>query len=33
MWQPLHEAVMAQNIDGYTYWFYRQADFRDLRRV
>jgi peptide/nickel transport system substrate-binding protein len=33
MWQPLHEAVMAQNMDGYTYQFYRQADFRDLRRV
>jgi peptide/nickel transport system substrate-binding protein len=33
MWQPLHEAVMAPNIEGYTYWFYRQADFRDLRRV
>lgn len=33
MWQPLHEAVMAPNIEGYTYWFYRQADFRDLRRA
>ncbi|MBB3897898.1 ABC transporter substrate-binding protein [Roseococcus suduntuyensis] len=32
-WQPLHEAVMARNIEGYTYWFYRQADFRDLKRV
>ena len=33
IWQPLHEAVMARNIDGYTYWFYRQVDFRDLKRV
>ena len=33
VWQPLHEAVMARNIEGYTYWFYRQADFRDLKRV
>jgi peptide/nickel transport system substrate-binding protein len=32
-WQPLHEAVMARNVDGYTYWFYRQVDFRDLKRV
>ena len=33
MWQPNHDAVMATNIDGYTYQFYRQADFRDLKRV
>ncbi|MEJ0020057.1 MAG: ABC transporter substrate-binding protein [Acetobacteraceae bacterium] len=33
LWQPNHDAVMAANIDGYTYQFYRQADFRDLRRV
>ncbi len=33
MWQPLHEAVMAPSVDGYTYWFYRQVDFRDLTRV
>jgi peptide/nickel transport system substrate-binding protein len=33
LWQPNHDAVMASNIDGYTYQFYRQADFRDLRRV
>ncbi len=33
MWQPNHEAAMAANIDGYTYQFYRQADFRDLKRV
>jgi peptide/nickel transport system substrate-binding protein len=33
LWQPNHDAVMAKNIDGYTYQFYRQADFRDLKRV
>lgn len=33
LWQPNHEAVMARNVDNYTYWFYRQVDFRDLRRV
>jgi peptide/nickel transport system substrate-binding protein len=33
MWQPNHDAVMATNLDGYTYEFYRQADFRDLKRV
>ena len=33
LWQPNHDAVMAVNVDGYTYQFYRQADFRDLKRV
>lgn len=33
LWQPNHDAVMARNIEGYTYQFYRQADFRVLRRV
>ena len=33
LWQPNHDAVMAASIDGYTYQFYRQADFRDLRRT
>jgi peptide/nickel transport system substrate-binding protein len=33
LWQPNHDAVMAKNIDGYTYQFYRQADFRDLERT
>jgi peptide/nickel transport system substrate-binding protein len=33
MWQPNHDAVMAKSVDGYTYWFYRQIDFRDLTRV
>jgi peptide/nickel transport system substrate-binding protein len=32
LWQPSQDAVMASNIDGYTYWFHRQVDFRDLRR-
>ena len=33
LWQPNHDAVMASSIDGYTYQFYRQADFRDLKRT
>ncbi|MBS0517253.1 MAG: ABC transporter substrate-binding protein [Proteobacteria bacterium] len=33
LWQPNHDATMAKSVDGYTYQFYRQADFRDLRRV
>ena len=33
LYQPNHDAAMAKSIDGYTYQFYRQADFRDLKRV
>ena len=33
LWQPNQDAVMAKSIDGYTYQFYRQVDFRDLKRV
>ncbi len=33
LWQPNQDAVMAKSVDGYTYEFYRQADFRDLKRV
>jgi peptide/nickel transport system substrate-binding protein len=33
LWQPNQDAVMAKSIDGYTYEFYRQVDFRDLKRV
>jgi peptide/nickel transport system substrate-binding protein len=33
LWQPNHDAVMAKSVDGYTYWFYRQVDFRDLKRA
>jgi peptide/nickel transport system substrate-binding protein len=32
LWQPNQEAVMASNIDGFTYWFHRQTDYRDLYR-
>ena len=32
LWQPSQEAVMAKNIDGFTYWFHRQIDYRDLYR-
>ena len=33
LWQPNQDAVMGRSVDGYTYQFYRQADFRDLKRV
>jgi peptide/nickel transport system substrate-binding protein len=32
LWQANQDAVMAPNLDGYTYWFHRQLDFRDLSR-
>jgi peptide/nickel transport system substrate-binding protein len=32
LWQPNHEAVMNSKIEGYTYQYYRQIDFRDLYR-
>jgi peptide/nickel transport system substrate-binding protein len=32
LWQPNQDAVMSPAIDGYTYWFHRQVDFRDLSR-
>jgi len=32
LWQPNQEAVMAKSIAGYTYWYHRQIDFRELVR-
>ncbi len=32
LWQPSQDAVMATNIEGYTYQFHRQIDFRNLSR-
>jgi peptide/nickel transport system substrate-binding protein len=32
LWQQNQDAVMAPTIDGYTYWFHRQVDFRDMSR-
>jgi peptide/nickel transport system substrate-binding protein len=32
LWQPSQDAVMAPNIEGYTYQFHRQVDYRDLSR-
>jgi len=32
LWQPNQDAVMAADISGYTYWFHRQVDFRNLKR-
>lgn len=33
LWQPNQDAVMAPGIEGFTYWFHRQVDYRDLRRA
>ena len=32
LWQPNLEAVMDPSIDGFTYWYHRQTDYRDLFR-
>lgn len=32
LWQPSQDAVMAKSVDGYTYQFHRQVDYRDLSR-
>ncbi len=32
LWQPNQDAVMAPSVDGYTYEFHRQVDYRDLSR-
>jgi peptide/nickel transport system substrate-binding protein len=32
LWQANQDAVMVPTLDGYTYWYHRQVDFRDLRR-
>jgi peptide/nickel transport system substrate-binding protein len=32
LWQPSQDAVMAPSVDGYTYQFHRQVDYRDLNR-
>ena len=32
LWQPSQDAVMAPSIEGYTYEFHRQVDYRDISR-
>jgi len=32
LWQPAQDAVMATSIEGFTYQFHRQVDYRDLSR-
>jgi peptide/nickel transport system substrate-binding protein len=32
LWQPNQDAVMASSVEGYTYQFHRQVDYRDLSR-
>jgi peptide/nickel transport system substrate-binding protein len=33
LWQPSQDAVMAPTVEGYTYQFHRQVDYRDLNRA
>jgi peptide/nickel transport system substrate-binding protein len=33
LWQPNQDAVMVKGLEGFTYQFYRQTDFRSLKRV
>ncbi len=33
LWKPNQEAVMASSLRGYTYWFHRQPDVRNLSRA
>ena len=33
LWQPNQDAVMPPTVDGYTYQYHRQVDYRDLRRA
>jgi peptide/nickel transport system substrate-binding protein len=32
LWQPSQDAVVVPTIEGYTYWFHRQVDYRDMFR-
>jgi peptide/nickel transport system substrate-binding protein len=32
LWQPNQDAVMPPNVEGYTYQYHRQVDYRDLKR-
>ncbi len=32
LWQPSQDAVVVPSIEGYTYWFHRQVDYRDMYR-
>ena len=32
LWQPNQDAVMAPDVSGFTYWYHRQVDYRDMKR-
>jgi len=32
LWQPNQDAVMSPDVSGFTYWFHRQVDYRDMTR-
>jgi len=32
LWQPNQDAVMAPDVSGFTYWYHRQVDYRNMNR-
>ena len=32
LWQPNQDAVMSPDVSGFTYWYHRQVDYRDMAR-
>ena len=32
LWQPNQDAVMSPDVNGFTYWYHRQVDYRDMAR-
>ena len=32
LWQPNQDAVMSADVSGFTYWYHRQVDYRDMTR-
>ena len=32
LWQPNQDAVMSPDVSGFTYWYHRQVDYRDMTR-
>ena len=32
LWQPNQDAVMSPDVNGFTYWYHRQVDYRDMTR-
>jgi len=30
LFQPMQDVAMREDVQGYTYWFHRQLDFRSM---